>query len=414
MKPDALSRRAFLGTSVTALGGLAFSSAGLPALGRPRGGPPRILVVLELRGGLDGLAALQPANHERLMRVRPTLAKPAAQLELLADDCGLHPRLARIAARFRAGGLGIWRGVGHDQPSLSHFESRDWWDEGLVGEVRTGTGWLGRFGETLPPDPLAMLAIGDGSLPGSMRGVSRRPPAVRGLSGLALRGPEAPGAKGNLRGAQRAEAIERMFSATRGDGELEFVARLGLETALAARRLADAEALRPKTGFPRSRLATDLAAVAAVIDSNLPTRVFHVVQDGYDTHADQAASLERLLGDLDASVDAFLTHLAAQGRLGEVLLMTTTEFGRRVAESGEGGSAGTDHGTASVLFLAGGGARPGLFGPAPDLERLDSAGNYAAGVDFRRIFAGVLSQWLGADPAELLGPQFAPEDVVIA
>lgn len=411
MTPISLTRRSFLGTSLTALGGLSLSPAALASAGRARPSEPRRLIVVELRGGLDGLAALQPLEHERLLRVRPTLGKRKPDLEVLADDCGLHPRLARLAQRFRAGGLGIWRGVGHGDPSLSHFESRDYWDEGRVAELRTGIGWLGRFGETLGTDPLSMLAIGDGSLPGSMRGLSRMPPAVRGLSGLSIRGPDS---KDGARGPRRAQAIERLFAATRGDEEREFVARQALETADAARRLAAAEERRPKSGFPRSPLATDLAAVAAVLDAGIDTRVFHVVHDGYDTHADQATRLDRLLGELDAGLEALLAHLEAQGRSNEVLLLTTTEFGRRVAESGEGGSTGTDHGTASVLFTAGGGARPGLFGPAPDLERLDPAGNYAAGVDFRRIYAGVLAGWLGADAAAMIGPEFAPEEVARA
>ncbi|HUR29044.1 MAG TPA: DUF1501 domain-containing protein [Planctomycetota bacterium] len=409
-----LTRRAFLGTGVTALGGLALSPSWLAANSRtPRGfsGGERRLVVIELRGGLDGLAALQPTNSERLYRVRPTLAKPEAQLHKLTDDCGFHPRLAKTSQRFQDGGIGLWRSVGHANPSLSHFESRDWWDEGRVTDVRTGTGWLGAFGETLPVDCLSMLAIGDGALPGSLRGPTRRPPAVRSLTGLEFHGPESPDKK---LAKQRVDALEQMLAGCGGDAERDFLKQASLETADAARRLGAAEDFRPKTEWPRTRLAIDLAAVAAVIDAGLPTRVFHVVQNGFDTHADQNAALDRLLAELDGALDAFLAHLARKGRLGEVLVMTTSEFGRRVAESGDGGSTGTDHGTANLLLFAGGAVKPGLFGAAPDLSKLDAAGNYAAAVDFRCIYAAVLAKWFGADADAMLGAAFVPEDVVSA
>ncbi len=393
------------------MGGLAMTSSWLSAAAQLAKNPARRLVVIELQGGLDGLAALQPSNDDRLMRVRPTLARPAAQLNAIAADCGMHPRLVRTAARFKNGGLGLWRSVGHDSPSLSHFESRDYWDEGRVAEVRSGAGWLGRFGETLDRDPLSMLAIGDGALPGSMRGIQRRPPSVRGLTGLAFRGPQSADAAAQQ---ARVAAIERMLQACGGDSEREFLAHMALDTADAGRRLGAAEALRQRNDWPRSRLATDLGAVAAVIDSNLPTRIFHVTMGGFDTHADQASSLDRLLGEFDAALEAFLAHLQKNGRIGEVLVMTTTEFGRRVAESGEGGNAGTDHGTASVLMFAGGAVRPGLFGEAPNLEELDASGNYAASVDFRRLYSGVLGDWLGTDASEVLGAQYTPEHVVSA
>jgi uncharacterized protein (DUF1501 family) len=364
------------------------------------------LVVIELRGGLDGLAALQPTNDARLARVRPNLVRERSQLLTIADDCGLHPRLVQLAARYENQQLGIWRGVGHDEPNLSHFESRDYWDEGRVAPLRSGSGWLGVYGEELEADPLAMLAIGDGALPGSLRGAQRRPPAVRGLTGLSFRVPkDAPG---------RAEALERMLAASGGDGEREFLARAALETADAGRRLGAAEKASAADNWPRTRLGTDLSAVAAVIDANLPTRVLHVVQNGYDTHADQNRSLERLLAELDGALGAFLAHLEREGRLDEVLVMTTSEFGRRVAESGDGGSSGTDHGTAGVQFFAGGRVHAGMFGPAPNLGQLDASGNLAAGVDFRRLYAGVLAHWFKSDAQRVLGPGFEPEQIVLA
>ena len=406
-----LTRRSFLGTSVTALGGLAMGPAWPAPTARTRSNALRCLVVIELRGGLDGLAALQPIGDGRLRRVRPTLALPDSQLHAIEGDCGLHPRLVQIAARFDEGLVGLWRGVGHDQPNLSHFESRDYWDEGRVSEVRSGTGWLGAYGEELPADPLSMLAIGDGALPGALRGAIRRPPAVRSLGGLSFRGPSG---RGGALAAARVAALEKLLSVSGGDPEREFLARAALETADAGRRLGAAEKSRPQGDWPRTMLGADLAAVAAVIDAQLPTRVLHVVQNGYDTHADQQRTLERLLGELDAALGAFLQHLESIGRLDDVLVMTSSEFGRRVAESGDGGSAGSDHGTANLLLFAGGKVRAGLFGAPPDLGRLDLTGNLTASIDFRRVYAGVLEQWLGADARRVLGPGFAPEEVVIA
>lgn len=399
---------ALAGAAAGTLGGSTSSFARHAAAAALHGGTgaPRRLIVIELRGGLDGMAFLQPRDG-RLAQARPTLAKRDDDLHRIADDCGLHPRLGRLAKRFADGRVGLWRGVGHDRPNLSHFESRDHWDEGVVADLRSGRGWLGALGESFGEDPLALLAIGDGALPGALRGTSKRPPAVRRLDGLEFRGAGRADAA-----AARVRALERLLGIESDDPERAAFTRAARETADAARRLRAAEAFLPKAGWPRTRLANDLAAATAVILSGLPTRVLHVVHNGYDTHADQAATLDRLLAELDAAMEALLAHLEAHGASQDVLVMTTSEFGRRLAESGSGGSTGTDHGTANVLVLAGGGARAGLFGAPPDLERLDPNGNVAATVDFRRLYAGVLQRWFEADPTPWLGPGFPPLDVV--
>lgn len=401
---------AVAGAAAGVLGWSASSFARQAAAAALQGGTggPRRLIVIELRGGLDGMAFLQPRDG-RLAQARPTLAKRDADLHPVADDCGLHPRLGRLGKRFAEGRIGLWRGVGHDRPNLSHFESRDHWDEGVVADVRSGRGWLGALGESFGEDPLTLLAIGDGALPGALRGTLRRPPAVRRLDGLEFRG---PGRADSAAAEARVRALERLMGIESDAPERAAFTRAARETADAARRLRAAEAFLPKTGWPRTRLANDLAAAAAVILSGLPTRVLHVVHNGYDTHADQAATLDRLLAELDGAVDALLAHLEAHGASKDVLVMTTSEFGRRLAESGSGGSTGTDHGTANVLLLAGGSTRAGLFGAPPDLERLDPNGNVSATVDFRCLYAGVLQRWFDADPTPWLGSGFPPLDVV--
>ena len=168
----------------------------------------------------------------------------------------------------------------------------------------------------------------------------------------------------------------------------------------------------PRAEYPEGDLARDLGIVARVIDAELSTRCFYVTQGGYDTHAAQADVHAALLGELDAALDAFLTDLAALGKLEETLVLVFSEFGRRVAENGVGPTAGTDHGAASLVALFGGGIRPGLHGPQPRLEELDASGNLIHTTDFRSVYADVVQGWFGVEPADVLGGAFPRAGVV--
>jgi uncharacterized protein (DUF1501 family) len=156
---------------------------------------------------------------------------------------------------------------------------------------------------------------------------------------------------------------------------------------------------RSAQGYPAGRLANDLRLVAAMIEAKLQTRVYYVSTGGFDTHANQRATHDNLMRNLSTAVGAFVRDLQKQGCLDRVLLMTFSEFGRRVKENG---SRGTDHGVAAPMFLAGSRVRPGLHGDHPSLQKL-VAGDLAMAVDFRQVYASVLDEWLGIPSEKVLG-----------
>jgi uncharacterized protein (DUF1501 family) len=190
-----------------------------------------------------------------------------------------------------------------------------------------------------------------------------------------------------------------------GDDIEAFVRRAALDayttadevTAAAARKVNNAS-------YGNSQLGQHLALIARLIEANLPTRVYYAVQRGYDTHAVQMETHSRLLNELSGALAGFLDDLKQAGLEDRALVMVFSEFGRRVAENA---SAGTDHGTAAPMFLAGRGVKPGLIGTAPSLLDLED-GDLKMTVDFRRVYASVLRDWLGVDPGAVLGGEFEP------
>ena len=392
-----LDRRRFLGLS---LGSLASSSALPRWLAGAQGALPpgdRRLVVLELAGGNDGLNTLVPFEDDRYHRARPTLRLRPGELCRVDELNGLHGVLSSTRAWLDEGCVAIVRDVGYPAPSLSHFTSRDIWSTAALDPLRSGSGWLGRWAEREDRSELDVLALGSDAAPRLVRTPGRVPPAVPHLASFHF------GAEDDAEGRARLEAFQALSAGPRADPELAYVVEAIALARSTSRRLAAAARTRRPVEYPSSALGQDLASVADAIAAGLPTRVFHVHQTGYDTHTKQRREHGKQLAQLDGALDAFLRDLRALGRLDDTLVLTTSEFGRRVAESGSGEEAGTDHGAASIQLLAGGRLRPGLLGAQPDLERLDADGNLVHRIDFRSVLATLLAGWLGAEDESLLG-----------
>jgi len=355
----------------------------------------RILVVLELNGGNDGINTVVPFGDEAYARHRPTLHIPADQVLKIADGLALNPAMRGMARLWEDGALAIVQGVGYPNPNRSHFESMSIWHTGNPGPApRASIGWIGRGldGGRPPADGRASaMYIGNGSVPVAIRG--RRSVAssldtiesFRLMNAAAVRPtPQTPGG---------------------GDDLAEFVRRSTLEAYTTADRLA---ALAPDGGkdpsYPESALASRLRVIARLIRGGLRTRVYYTSQPGYDTHVCQLVTHNALLGELSEALLAFKRDLASAGLADRVLVMTFSEFGRRVAENG---GRGTDHGTAGPVFLCGPSVRPGLVGATPSLLDLDD-GDLKWSIDFRRVYAILLDQWLGIPSSEVLGGVFGP------
>ena len=397
------SRRSLLGAGAGAFGLRALGAAPRRASGH------RKLVVLQLFGGNDGLNTLVPFEDDDYHRARPTLRISKGAVLRLDELNGLHPNLRRLHRRALAGQLTCVQRVGYREPNLSHFKSQDIWDAALPAGRAKSTGWLGRMydanvaGIAQRDTAVGMLAVGFGTLPLSLAAKSFVAPAIRSLSGYRLREPRlaTPGL-----GRRQLDLLRELAQVPTSDERLQFVARAHRSMDRSIEELA--RAARPDSGveYPRTQLGRDLQTTARVIAGGIQTSVFVVRHVGYDTHASQERRHGRLLSELDEALDAFLMDLERLGELERTVVMTTSEFGRRPVESGSAGSAGTDHGAASIALLAGGTSVGGIHGGQPQLERLDSAGNLRHATDFRALFATVIERWFDDDAERVLGARY--------
>jgi len=400
------------------------SAAGALTLGRGLGAAGRgdedesLLVVVELRGGNDGLNTIVPFEDDHYYRARPNLALAKKDVLRLDDLNGMHPALQRTAQRFGRDGVAVVQGVGHRVPDLSHFRSQDIWGAGSTDPAGLPeTGWLGRASDRdprAPANPVARLSVGAFGLPYALRG-ERTACAVPSLERYARR--TAPnGTKADERRArQRAlEALNQPAGEMRGmdPAALTHATRAAETARLSLADLARVRAFEPVATWPDTQLATDLRLVAGALAAGLPTRIAYVVLDGFDTHARQAGKHAELLAELDGAVDAFLNEMEARGRLDRTLVVTVSEFGRRVAENGVGKTAGTDHGAASVALLMGGRVRGGVHGDPPHLDRLDPDGNQPHTTHFLELYQTVVKSWLGVKDERVLGGGFEPLGVL--
>lgn len=360
----------------------------------------RILVVVQLAGGNDGLNTLIPYGDGRYYQDRPTLAIPEKQVLHINDRLGFHPSLTGLKALYDRGAVAVVQGVGYPEPNLSHFRSTDIWQSALpVGTVDTG--WLGRYLDSSMAglqNPLKAISLGP-LLPKAFWASQVQVPAVQDLQSFRFRAGIAPDSE-----AHRLIGAFQRISGASGTGEGPYLSLVQLadsDAYQATIRLAGIAHDTPLgRGYPATDLARQLKLVAQIIASDLGTRVFMVTQSGYDDHADEAAAHPRLLAEMGDAVAAFYADLGALRRTDRVLLMTFSEFGRRPQENG---SHGTDHGTAAPMLIVGGAVKGGLYGETPSLTDLDN-GNLKFTTDFRSVYSTVLANWMGADPrAAVLG-----------
>lgn len=383
----------------------------------PTGRDSTILVVVQLAGGNDGLNTLVPYADDLYHKARPRLAVSPDSVLKLSDYAGLHSRLGGLAGLYDDGLLGVVQGVGYPNPIRSHFRSTEIWQTASDSDQTVSKGWLGRYfdnyctgegalaGVAVTPS-LPQAFVGDA--PSSINFASKKSLQRTGMSNgegddmmeemfHTLNSPEDSTTSGSS--IQTVGAV----SPDGGGSVLEFLERTAMDAQVGSEKITEV-ASRHETSirFPGSGLGASLDLVARLIAGGLRTRVYYVSQGGYDTHVNQQGTHERLLGELDGALTAFLQEMKAQGNLDRVLVMTFSEFGRRLAENGGGG---TDHGAAAPMLLVGGAVAPGLHGHYPSLADLHN-GDLKHSIDFRSVYATILERWLGVDPRPVLGSAF--------
>jgi len=421
MKHSSKTRRDFLRTS--ALGASAFGTVPLflqralaeaGATQAGDGGNGRILVVLQLAGGNDGLNTVVPYADDAYHKARPRIKKSAKEILKLDDHVGLSAQLPFLHSMHAEGHLAVVQGVGYPSPNRSHFVSTSIWETADILN-RSNTGWLGRYFDNhcTGDDPTVGVSLKE-----------TQPEAFGALKnpGISLSTPElyrwihgggddalAEEFFAELNSPQEAEATGNSIAevgktgGVAGESNLAFLERVAQDARVSSDKiLSIASKHKPKVSYEGTSVSRSLNLVSRMIAGGLSTKVYYVSHGGFDTHQSQSGSHDRLLSQLDASLKSFFTDLREQGNSERVTLMTFSEFGRRV---GENASSGTDHGKASCLFVAGNPVKGGLYGKYPSLTDLDQ-GDLKHTVDFRSVYATVVEDWLQGKAQPVVSGEF--------
>lgn len=362
----------------------------------------RVLVVVQLGGGNDGLNTVVPHGNDDYYRARPNLGLRGDGLLKLNDEFALNGSMAGLMKLYDAGKLGIVQGVGYPNPDRSHFRSMEIWHTASESNEYLSRGWIGRYFDNCcdgAPRPQVGMAIGE------------RPQAFDGEKGFGISATD-PNKFGWQPG--RGQDLDAHFNRLNemhpsGNDTLDFLQHTATNAILSSKEVQKAaknggvEAPGKGGGRKGGRYgAPQLDTVAGLIRGGLQTRIYYVSVGGFDTHVDQASKHARLLETFADSMAAFQAQLEADGTADRVTTMVFSEFGRRVHENGGGG---TDHGTAAPMFLIGNHVKAGLHGKAPSLTDLDD-GDMKYNVDFRSVYASVLDNWFAADSSKVLGKKF--------
>ena len=345
-------------------------------------------------------------GHRHAEDARPATSGGTALPLDVDSGLGLHPSLTGFRDLLDQGRLEVVQGVGYPNPNRSHFASMDIWQTGRTSGQ--GTGWLGRFfdhqcGGT--PDPQAAIALGRDA-PLALVGEVQKPIAFEDERLFRWKGEDLHPAM--------AAPYERLVRAGElpdvdPDSQAAYLMRTSLDAQISSDRIRAAVRRAPGVRYPGGPLSGQLRLIASMIADEMPTRVYYASLGGFDTHGNQLGSHAGLMRQLGDAVAAFQADLQQQGAGDHVMTMVFSEFGRRVAENGSGG---TDHGTAAPMFLVGPKVRPGVIGNHPSLTDLDG-GDLRYTLDFRSVYAGILAGWFAVDPGPILGRNHPPARIVV-
>jgi len=389
-----------------------------------------ILVVLQMAGGNDGLNTVIPYANDFYHNARPKIGQTADKVLKLNGDIAFHSAMTGFKNLYDSGNLAVVQGVGYPNPNRSHFRSTEIWQTASDSDKVEKYGWLGRYFDNAcaGADPTVGVVVGR-QLPESFFAKTPTGICFDNPQNYRFLSPERPkpGQTDMTEAAYEKLNETEMASSDADSGAsigslaagmpmqggkaVDFIERTAMDAQISSDEVRNIAArVQNQATYPNSAFANSLKLVAKLIGGGLPTRIYYVSQGGYDTHTNQLATQQRLLGDLGDSLKAFVDDLKAQGNLQRVLVMTFSEFGRRVTENANGG---TDHGAAAPMFIVGNKVKAGLLGRYPSLAPQDLfEGDIKYNVDFRSVYASVLENWLKTKSAPILGKQFEPLPVV--
>jgi uncharacterized protein (DUF1501 family) len=355
----------------------------------------KVMVILQLSGGNDGLNTVIPMRNDIYYRERPRLAIDKSKALRLTDEVGLHPSLIGLKELYDDGSLGILNNIGYPNPDRSHFRSMDIWQTGSASNEYVPTGWLGRYLDAQCrgcDKPTYALEIDD-VLSLALKGENSK--------AIAMKDPK------RLFGTSNEKFFKDVLKDHKnGTGEepVDYLYKTMSETLSSANYIFQQSKLHPSTtDYPKTELGNGLKTIASLIFSDINTKVYYISLGSFDTHVNQEAQQQRLFTELSDAVKAFTKDLKANNRFEDVLMFSFSEFGRRVAQNASGG---TDHGTANNMFLIGGALKQkGIINEMPNLSDLQE-GDLKYNIDFKNVYATVLKNWLEADDSAILGRKY--------
>lgn len=366
--------------------------------------PPgnKVLVILQLSGGNDGLNTVIPYRNDIYYRSRPKLGIEKSKVLPLTDEAGLHPALDGFKELYEDGGLGILNSVGYPNPDRSHFRSMDIWHTASESKDYWNTGWLGRYLDAQChgcDKPTYALELDD-TLSLALKGEQAK--------AIAMKDPRRLFGTANQRFFKDVMQQHKLAGPASGDepGEqpVDYLYKTLAETISSADYIFEKSKFHPsRTEYPKTELGQNFKTIASLIFSDINTKVYYISHGSFDTHINQQMQQQRLFTEMNEAVKTFIKDLKANDRFNDVILMTFSEFGRRVSQNASGG---TDHGTANNMFLISGGLKQkGIINPLPDLADLDE-GDLKYRVDFKNVYATVLKKWLAADDTAILKKKY--------
>lgn len=365
--------------------------------------PPgnKVLVILQLSGGNDGLNTVIPYRNDIYFKSRPKLGIEKSKALNLTDEAGLHPSLTGLKELYDDGSLGILNNVGYPNPDRSHFRSMDIWHTASDSKEYWNTGWIGRYLDAQCSGcdkPTQALELDD-------------------MLSLALKGEEAKAIAMKDPRRLYGTANEKFFrdvmkhhADEAGEQPVDYLYKTMAETLSSADYIFQQSKKKPSAAdYPKTEIGQNLKTIASLIYSEIDTKVYYLSLGSFDTHFNQAFQQQNLFNQMNDAIRVFVKDLKENGRFNDVLLMTFSEFGRRVSQNASGG---TDHGTANnMFFISGALKKKGLINPMPDLSDLDE-GDLKYRVDFKNVYATVLKKWLQTDDAKVLQQQYQYLDFV--
>ena len=383
------------------IGSLATASLMVPKFLKAFESPARVMpgnkvvVVLQLSGGNDGLNTVIPYRNDLYYKARPRLGILRDKALSLTDETGLHPALTAFKELYDDGSLSILNNVGYPNPDRSHFRSMDIWHTASQSTEYWSQGWVGRYldaqckGCDKPTQAIEL----DDVLSLALKGEN--------IKGIAVKDPRRLYGTANEKFFRE---VMKNHTDEAGEQPVDYLYKTMAETLSSADYIFQQSRLHPSNAdYPKTDLGNSLKTIASLIFSEINTKVYYVSLGSFDTHINQEAQQQRLFTEMNDAVKSFVKDLKEQHRFEDVLLFTFSEFGRRVEQNASGG---TDHGTANNMFLVSGGLKKkGVLNAMPDLANLNE-GDLKYNVDFKNVYATILNKWLQADDQTILGRKY--------